>query len=41
MTFRIACVQIILARFGCLVATFLEITAHSVDNIFSLYFDYL
>ena len=26
---------------GCWVATFWERVAHSVDNVFSLYFDYL
>ena len=35
------CVQIILVRSGCCVATFWEIAAHSVDYMFSLYFDYL
>ena len=28
-------------RFGCLVASFSEIAVHSVNHIFSLYFDYL
>ena len=41
MTFHLMCVHIILVQFGCCVATFWEIAAHSVDHMFSLYFDYL
>ena len=40
-TFHLTCVHIILVRFGLLVTTFCEIAAHSVDHVFSLYFDYL
>ena len=30
-----------LVRFGCRVATFWEIADHSVDHMFSLYFDFV
>ena len=33
-------VHIILSSVGCSVATFWERAAHSVDHMFSLYFDY-
>ena len=37
MTFHLTCVHIIFSS----VSTFWEIAAHSVDYVFSLYFDYL
>ena len=34
-------VHIIFVRFGCRVATFLEIAGHLVDHMLFLYFDYM
>ena len=39
--FHLMCVHIILVRFWLLSCHFWEIAAHSVDHMFSLYFDYL
>ena len=41
VTFHLMCVHIILGRFGLLSDYLLERAAHSVDHMFSLYFDYL
>ena len=41
MTFHLTCVHVILVQFGLLSGHLLEIAAHSIDHMFSLYFDYL
>ena len=41
VTLHLTCVHIILVRFGLLSGHLLKKAAHSVDNMFCLYFDYL
>ena len=41
VTFHLIFVFIFQFGLGCCVATFLDKAAHSVDHIFSLYFEYL
>ena len=41
MTFHLICVHVIFRSVRLLSGTFREIAAHSVDHMFSLFFDYL